>query len=76
MSMKTTSSILTVISFVFSVLYGWMLLDYIRAPLYLWVLWVVSMIMMISTLAASLWARDAFYASEFQKVLDSARRIA
>jgi hypothetical protein len=73
MSMKTTSTMMSVLGIITSVLYGWTLLNFIQAPAYLWVLWVFSMAVIVLTSIFSLWARDEYFADQFKTVLEKVK---
>lgn len=53
-----------------SVIYTYYLLSFIDASGMLWVLWALSMLIMLVTTILSAYARDEYYADQFKRMME------
>ena len=53
-----------------SVIYSYYLLSFIDASGMLWVLWALSMLIMLVTTILSAYARDEYYAEQFKRMME------
>ncbi len=70
MSMKTLSTGMNLLAIPVSVIYTYYLLSFIDASGMLWVLWALSMLIMLVTTILSAYARDEYYAEQFKRMLE------
>ena len=69
-SMKTISTSMNILAVLISVIYSYYLLSFIDASGFLWVLWMVSVLIMIVTSLLAAYARDEYYEYNFRQLLE------